>query len=197
MIETGLNFTDGIREYEILRFYRNNFYLLKNYTENREDELMTDEQINGYINRKEELQNRLNRHKQYIIESEKREEEERQKEIAKQKEYEFCYGFADNQTLLQKGRILKILNTKQNYYNSGIFIGNMTRKSFIEKVLKDGGKVEHKKDMKYYSKRVGTKIKENEYRLYLTDDKNNNSESFYEITKIEYDYSNHLLQIGL
>ena len=107
----NIKFTDGIRQYEVLEYLEQfKMYRLKNYTDNRENEIMSYEQIENYLNNAEYYNNRYNksikRQKQY--EAEKlREAEEAEKT---KQEYNFCYGYTDNKTELQKGKILKTLN---------------------------------------------------------------------------------------
>lgn len=117
-------------------------------------------------------------------------EQEKQKELAKIKEYEHTFGYTDNKTPLQKGRILKTLNIKAYYKENGIDIGLMTRKDFVYMMLNKGYITEHKKNVTDWVKRSGEwieKIIPNQYRLSKDD-------SYYIITKTEYDYANYLLE---
>jgi len=90
---------------------------------------------------------------------------------------------------MAKGKLLKTLNTKYNYYESGIYKSSMTRKDFIKLSLDKGAALEHKKDLKHYDKNCELKIKANEYRLISPDN------SFYVITKTEYDYGVYLSEL--
>lgn len=113
---------------------------------------------------------------------------ERQKELTEQLEYENVYGYLDNRTPMQKGKILKILNVKTHYYNNGEYIGYMTRKDFLYKMLtEENYTITHERDLRYWGKNYEMKVKANEYRLFSPD------ESFYEITKTEYDYAKYLI----
>lgn len=118
------------------------------------------------------------------IEQQQLEKEQEEKEKF---EYENVYGYLDNKTPLQKGKILKILNTKTSYSKDGMNLGYMARKDFLYKMIREGYEVEHKKDLKYWGKDYELKVKANEYRLVAPD------KSFYEITKTEYDYANYLI----
>ena len=88
---------------------------------------------------------------------------------------------------MQKGKILKVLNKKENYYSEGKYIGTIAKKDFIKNILDNNGTVEHKKDVRYWNKKSEVKIKANEYRLVLPDN------TFYEITKTEYDFALYLI----
>jgi len=143
-------------------------------------QLMTDQEIEFYLSKQEKL-TRLKK------ESEERERIEQEEQERLEQQYNNTYGYTDNLTPMQKGKVLKILNTEENYYSNGVEIGRMTRKDFIKSILDNGGKVEHKKDIKYYARNYELKIKKNEYRLVLQDN------TFYEITKTEYDYGLYLI----
>ena len=131
---------------------------------------------------KEEIINQLSKHDILLLKLQKQEEKriqeslrkkiEAEKEAERLKDYNFCYGYTDTKTPLQKGRILKALN-KEILYN-----GNLTtRKNLIHSLISDGSKTE------IHTDKDGKKTN----RFYTK------SGSFFEVTKIEYDYINYLL----
>jgi len=144
--------------------------------------IMQDQEIEFYLSKQSKYIECHNRHLE-----EERQEKEKQEQ--KQFEYNNTYGFTDNLTPMQKGKILKTLNKSFNYYENGIFKTNSTRKDFIKAMLEEGYKLEHKTNLKYYTKKGELKIKANEYRLVSPDN------SFFEITKTEYDYAVYLKEI--
>jgi len=123
------------------------------------------------------------------VESHKRSLERERLENEKLQQEEFIYnntyGYAESIELtpMARGKLLKTLNKKENYYqDGGEGLGTMARKDFIKLMLDKGYSLEHKKDLKYYDKSGELKIKANEYRLNFPDN------TFYIITKTEYDY---------
>ncbi len=196
MIYPGLKYkARPVIEVEILEEYPTKKYGLMYRV--RETDLLTGKVTeNGlllpeYI--KNDLENQakiIESHKKAIEYDKKRKENEkaeRQKELEKQKEYENVYGYLDNKAPLQKGKILKILNVKSYYRSQGEVLGYWTRKDFVYNMINKGCTLEHKKDIKYYGKDYELKTKANEYRLVLPD------ETFYEITKTEFDYGSYLI----
>ena len=185
----NIKFTDGIRQYEVLEYLEQfKMYRLKNYTDNRDNELMKYEQIESYLSNAEYYNNRykkgLERQKQYEAERLREAEEE---EKAKQ-EYNFCYGYTDNKTDLQKGKILKTLNQKV-LYNDEFY----TRKDLIHKLINANSRIEEYLNCNRYSKKKielqYKKLKDKkEYRFYYDENK-----IFLEVTKTEYNYIKYLL----
>lgn len=142
-----------------------------------------DQQYMDYIlQRQEEYKNKLEIHNIKVAEQEKREQEE----TRIQAEKENLYGFDDEKTPMQKGKILKTLMKKYHYKSNNIDIGHMTRKDFIIRMLQENYTIEHLTNLKYW-KKDGFKIKENEYRFVAQD------KSFYEITKTEFDFAKYLI----
>jgi hypothetical protein len=90
-------------------------------------------------------------------------------------------------TALQKGKVLKVLNKKINYFSNGKYVNTISRKDFIKNHLENGSNIQHKKNVRTWTKK-GITEKENSFQLVLSD------ESYYEITKTEFDYANYLLE---
>ena len=146
--------------------------------------IMQAEQIELYLSNQEKW-----------IESDKRYRElERQEQVKKDLEafnLNNTYGYAESIKLtpMAKGKLLKTLNTKFNYYENGIYKINMARKDFIKLALEQGATLEHKTNLNYYDKKGNLKIKANEYRICSPDN------SFYVITKTEYEYGMYLKEL--
>ncbi len=176
----------------VLKKYNDKFYLVREEDlikkEIREDLLMTEEQIKVILQNQEYIKERVEKALKYHDKMRKQEEDQINKEEEKRKNYENTYGYTDNMSPIQKGKILKVLNKQYNYYDNGEYIGSYTRKDFIKMMLDKGYTVEYKTNLKYYSKNGELKIKANEYRLIDRDN------LFYEITKTEYDYAKYLLK---
>lgn len=185
----NIKFTDGIRQYEVIEYLEQfRMYRLKNYTDNKENELMKAEQIENYISNAEYYNDRYNknieRQKQYKLQELK---EKQQEEEFKEK-YKFCYNYTDNKTVLQASKILKILN-EQLLYNNKFY----TRKDLIHKLInKDSYTKEYFNTNRYSKKKIEGEHKKLvdklEYRFYY-----NKDNVFLEVTKTEYDYINYLI----
>lgn len=91
--------------------------------------------------------------------SEQREKEEEKRQQEEDFKINNTWGYADNLPPMQKGRILKILNKKINYYHDGEHVANMARKDFIKSMLEKGYYIEHKQNIKYWAKNGELKIK--------------------------------------
>lgn len=190
---TGTEFYTRPNNYnKVLNLYGSGKYYLveeKNIItgEIRSDILYTPDQITEYVNNQdsiiEKVKKAIEAHKR-TIEAERIEQEKQQTIEA---EHNNVYGYVDHMSPIAKGKILKILNKKEHYYNNGQSIGYLSRKNFIKNILEVGGTIEHKKNINYYTKNYELKTKENEYRLYPVNDK-----SFYSITKTEYNYAEYL-----
>ena len=178
-------------EVEILRRYNDKFYLVKEANminkDSRSDILLTPEDIIKILDNQNEIKEKIKKAIEYHKKQEKEEVQRKEKEDQKQKEYENVYGFCDKMSPMQKGKILKVLNKTYNYYSDGKFIANMSRKDFLKKHIENNNCIKHLKDLKYFTKDGECKIKNNEYRLVLKDN------TFYEITKTEYNYANYLI----
>lgn len=150
--------------------------------------LLTESQINEALGNQEYI---INLNKEFVnehIESKRKAEIKRIKELEDQIEYENVYGYLDNVTPLQKGKILKVLNVKAFYNDNGIFLGHWTRKKFLYEMIKKGYTLEHEINITYWNKKLEEKTKANEYRLVSPIDND-----YYEITKTEFDYTNYLI----
>lgn len=196
MLDIGIDFTDGLREYEIIEYMEQfKMYRLKNYTDNRETELMDKEEINKYLNNKQYYNERLEKNKKYILEAEDQRRLIEKIEREKEEEYNFCYGYVDSKIDIQKGKILKILN-KNIIYNGDL----ITRKQRIHKTLNTKNEVYTEKYLnknRYKKKNRDleyVKLKDKlEYRIHYFN-KEKNKFLFFEVTKTEYDYCNYLLE---
>lgn len=175
---------------KILKQYNNKYYLVEEENlitgETRSDILLTEQDINNYLSEQEIIIPLVNKSLEYYKKMIEQEQKEKEKQEAIEKEYNNTFGFTDNLSAMAKGKILKILNTKENYACNGETIGLMTRKDFLKSMLDKGYALEHKKNIKYYAKNYELKTKDNEYRLNFPDN------SFYVITKTEYDYGIYL-----
>lgn len=191
MLENKEFYTRPNHYNKVLKQYNDKFYLIEEKNlitgEVRNDQLMTAEQIDNYLNNQsiiiEKVQKSLNYNKK-VLEAERQEQEKREQA---EQEYNNTYGYTDNMKPMSKGKILKVLNKKENYYDNGKYIGTIARKDFIKNILESGGNIEHKTNVRYWNKKSEVTIKENEYRLLCADN------SFYEITKTEYDYAMYLI----
>lgn len=182
-------------QYSGIKFYDNkmDIYEVLGYSEHYKGYLLSKNGVlNGmydieqvaYIDYMLSKQNKIIEHNNNYIEQQRQEQiKEEQQKI----EYENVYGYLDNKTALQKGKILKTLNKKTNYYSNNEFIGNWTRKEFLYNMIDKGYELEHKTNISYWNKQLEEKIKANEYILIASDN------SYYEITKTEYDYAIYLI----
>lgn len=190
----GTKFTDGFREFEVIEYMeRHKMYRLKNYTDNREDELMKEDRIDSYINNKERFENILEENKQYAIKMQQLEEEEKRKEEQQRMEYEFCYGFVDNKTAMQKGKILKTLNKGMSYQHK-----YYTVKGFIEYIVKTYPDLITKSYLntnRYSKKKINgcyeKLVDKMEYEIWWIEDGKKTGVNLD--TKTEYEYCNYLL----
>ena len=142
------------------------------YTILEGSQVFTKEYIINQLSKHDILLSKLQKQEERRMQESLRKKAEAEEEAKRLKDYNFCYGYTDAKTPLQKGRILKALN-KEILYN-----GNLTtRKNLIHSLISDGCKTEihidkdGKKTNRFYTK----------------------SASFFEVTKIEYDYINYLL----
>jgi len=184
----GLKFFDAqMVPMEVMEYSeRHNGYLLSenNDLDGKHRSIWQAEQIETYLSMQDK-----------IIESHRKSLEREQQEQAKKGlelfNFNNTYGYTESIKLtpMAKGKLLKTLNTRFNYWESGLYKGNMTRKDFIKLSLEKGAGLEHKTDLQYYNKKSELKIKANEYRLVSPDN------SFYVITKTEYDFGVYLSEL--
>lgn len=106
-------------------------------------------------------------HREVLVQNQQRTEQ-----LQKEEDYNRDWGYTEQMTGYQRGRILKTLNKVQNYKGKG----SMMRKDFLHEVLQEEG----------YSLEEG-KANSKDYRLNTPDG------TFYNITKTEYDFGKHLL----
>lgn len=105
----------------------------------------------------------------------KREREAREAlKAAQEAERTRFHGFTDSMTPMQRGRVVKCLDTKMRYTpNNYVKGGVMTRAKWIEAMAEAGGRGE-----------IATYKGRTERRIYCRD------HGFYVVTKTEYDYFN-------
>jgi hypothetical protein len=126
----GLEFLDCQYELNIVESFSEHYnkYLIRQERQHYSDHsrgLMSDQDIEFYLTKQEDLKRQL----------QERQERERAEQLQKElelKEYNNTYYYADNFSPLQKGKILKILNTKENIFSEGKYIHTLTRKDFIK-----------------------------------------------------------------
>lgn len=177
----GIEFLDMQYNRNKVESFSENFnaYLVKNERSSIAREIMTESDIEFYLNKQEAIiESKINMEQIRKEVQEKRDQEE--------KEYNYCNGFCDNMSPMQKGNVLKTLNKKISY-GFGSY-GVLTCKEFICKALKDGYTPIVRHDVKYYSKRSdkGYTVKPTVYSM---KDKDGLT---VDITKTEYDYALHL-----
>lgn len=189
--QKGFKFIDNRRVYEIIEFMEQfKMYRLRNFTNNKENELMKESEIDSYVSRKEEI---LAKREKSRIFNEKQDaliKAEQEKELKEKQDYYFCYGYIDNKTDLQKGKILKILNIKEHF--NGQYI---SRKNLIHKLIHNYNDIEleiYKNTNRYSKKRVCLTYKKLvdkiEYRIHY------NKNHLLEVTKTEYSYIKYLIE---
>lgn len=95
-----------------------------------------------------------------------------EKEAAVEAERQRFHGFTDSMTPMQRGRVVKCLDTKMRYTPNNYVKGEvMTRAKWIEAMVEAGGREE-----------IATYKGRTERRIYCRD------HGFYVVTKTEYDY---------
>lgn len=132
-------------------------------------------------------------------EAEKRAEEERKQKQAEAEErdrlyaekVDFLMGYADGKTKIQVERVYNILSKIQGYTVDGETTCK-SRRDFIKDIIAEGGKIEQRDGVvSYYGSKWDPKRSKpkTEYRLYGTDN------SYYTITKTEYDFGKYLMSL--
>ena len=111
---------------------------------------------------------------------EAREREEARKAIEEAERTRF-HGFTDSMTPMQRGRVVKCLDTKMRYTpNAYVKGGIMTRAKWIEAMAEVGGRGE-----------IATYKGRTERRIYCRDN------GFYVVTKTEYDYFKFMEKVNI
>lgn len=184
----GVKFEDINNKYEVIEFMEQfNMYRLKNYTTNKDNELMKRDDIINYINNQESILARKERSRKRMEEIKRLELIQKEKELKELNEYNNDYGFTKNKSALQKGKILKTLNKKV------IFDSNViSRKDLIVKLIND--KECTLKEVfltnRHSIKRINLeykKLKDKlELRLYFE------KERYLELTKTEYEFAKYI-----
>lgn len=184
LFKTGTEFYTTIEGKMTIKEYLEQF---KMYSVMENNKIFKHEDIQRYIDNEELTKARIERSRLRDIEIQEQLQREKEFEEQKQQEYNFCYGYTDSKTDLQKGKILKTLNKNIVYDNKLI-----TRKQFIHKIIQENNcRTEiYNNTNRCTSKRINLEYKKLvdkiEYRFYTGD-------SFFEITKTESDYINYLL----
>lgn len=184
----GIKFEDVRNEYEVIEFIEKfDMYRLKNYTTNKDNELMKRDSIINYIDNKESILKRKEKSRKRLEEIEKLELIQKEKELKELNNYNNDYGFTKNKNDLQRGKILKILNKKVIFDSKVI-----SRKDLIVKLI-NNRKCTLKEVLltnRYSSKKINLeyrKLKDKlEFRLYFEKGK------FLELTKTEYEFANYI-----
>lgn len=169
------------------RYIKNDvLYLLKLHgcTETLQKALEVKEGI-----KQKQIQEETEKHAKFESEQRKREEEAERK---KSEKIAFLCGYADGKTQIQTERIYNILSKIQGYRNSqnGGKVEYKCRRDFIIDALSEGGKAEQKDGIiSYYGSKWDRKQSKpkTEYRLYTAEG------SYYNITKIEYDFAVYMM----
>jgi hypothetical protein len=180
-IEKGFKFMDTNSDYEVIEYMEQfKMYRLRNLTNGTEIELMSESEIQYYIDNITLMQ--INREKNRVFKEHQEaiEKAEQEKKLKAQQEYEFCYGYCDKMTAIQKGKILKTLNIRLAYNKN-----TYTRKDFIKMLIQIGYTPEIK-NYNEWGKNGVIKKKENTYIM-------NGIDSFIDVTKTEYDYAKYLI----
>jgi hypothetical protein len=158
-----------------------NSYLVKEEGFDFAHGIMNDSEIEFYLNKQDKIIECKNKSDQ----AEKAAQDKKERE---EQAYNNVYGFCDNITALQKGKVLKTLNKliRFNINNYGV----MTCKDFILKALQDGLKPAIKYNVQYYSSRAekGYTVKPVVCTMNLEDG------TSIDITKTEYDYALYLIE---
>lgn len=142
------------------------------YTVLESNELFTKDYILNKLSKHDMLIAKLRRQEERNKQIELELKAEQEAELKAKEYYDFCYGYTNNKTSLQAGRILKALN-KNVLYNGEL----ITRKELIHNKLDSESRTELHVD------KEGKKTN----RFYISDG------SFFEVTKIEFDYINYLI----
>ena len=104
-----------------------------------------------------------------------------EKEAAVEAERQRFHGFTDSMTPMQRGRVVKCLDTKMRYTpNDYVKGGVMTRAKWIEAMAEVGGRGE-----------IATYKGRTERRIYCRDN------GFYVVTKTEYDYFKFMEKVNI
>ena len=151
--------------------------------------IITIEELQKILDKQEMLQIR------YEVQEEKRkqqqaeEKKEMERKIKEKEDYNFCNGYTDNLTPLQAGKVLKVLN-KIIFFNGK----SITRKEWIHMLINKNSSIkEVMLTNRYSEKKVDLCYKKHkdkkEYRFY-----DDNDDSFYTVTKTEYEYIKYLLE---
>jgi hypothetical protein len=180
--EKGFKFMDNLRDYEVIEFIEKyNMYRLHNFTDNKDCELMKEDQIQSYIDKIDIIKAKREKNRIASEERARVAQAEEEQEAKEKYEFEFCFGYCNNMTPMQRGKILKTLNIQTLY--KGVFY---TRKNFIKMLIEKG----YTPDIKSYNEWVrGGEIKRRENKTGMS----LNDKAFIDTTKIEYDYAKYLI----
>lgn len=187
-IEEGLTFySKPCNVITVLKRYNDQFYKVEDKHiitgDARNDILLTPEAIQNDLNNQEEIKQRIERALEYDKKQKEATQQEEQQEKQEQEEYNNVYGYCDNMILLQKGKVLKVLNKEERYK------GKISkRKDFIKSKLEENWHIDIENNVKRWTRNG---ITEKETCYYIKNVKENIALS---ITKTEYDYGLHLIK---
>lgn len=185
----GATFTDGIRDYKVLE-YMDQFkmYRLENYTDNKNNVLMSKEEIEEKIKDKEKYEAKKEKRIAYEKKVAEEQKEEAQAEKIALEEYNNNYGFTEKKTALQKSKILKALNS------SIVYAGKLyTYKDLIINIIKknDCHTQEYFNTNRYSKKKINgcheKLVDKMEYRLWI------NNKTFIELNKTGFLFATYLI----
>lgn len=165
---------------EIVGVHKTGNYLVKSGIYNGENGcyLLWDDK---YIQRLQSKQEDIKQKKIKYEERLKQEQIREQIEAKEKAEQENLYGFDDNMSLMQKGRVLKIL-MKQYRYNGIV----KTRKQFVFDLLEQN----YYSEYKTFSNSMNSRARKEHTSEYCLCNRNDNT--LYAVTKTEYDFFNYL-----
>jgi len=192
--EAGFKLMDLNWDYEVIEYMEQfKMYRLRYILTGADNKLMKEEEIDDLIENEDITL--IKRERRAIREAGQEERDRLEVEKIKQQEYEFnfCYGYCDKKSDLQKGKILKILNTKE-FYNNVL----TTRKSLIENLIKDNTNIElsiYNNTNRYSSKKVCLTYKKLADKIEYTI--KYNKDYLIDVTKTEYDYASYLIDNNL
>lgn len=191
-IEEGLTFySKPCNVITVLKRYNDQFYQVEDKHiitgDSRNDILLTPEAIQYELGNQEEIQEQIQKaiayHAQQEIDKSKQEKEEAEEQL----EFNNVFGYCDNMQPYQKGKILITLNKEIRHNNKYI-----TRKEFIKTLLEQGYTLRILDTMLTSSKKTKQLERIENYKNNVPIIKKDNT--FYEITKTEYNYGMYLIE---
>jgi hypothetical protein len=192
MIQTGISFySRPSNQITVLKKFNDQFYQVEDKNiitgDTRSDILLTPEDIENDLNNQEEIKKGIDKALQFQQNQQELRQQEEQQEEKEKQEYNNVYGYCDNMKPHQKGKVLKTLNKTIRHNNKSI-----TRKEFIKTLLEDGYALNIIDEMLTSSRKTRELERIETYKYNVPVIEKNNS--FYDITKTEYDYGMYLLE---